>query len=175
MKNKKLESKLSAEIISFLSARKTLNLATLDQDGHPYASYAPFAHLDDHLYVLLSDIAIHGTNLRGDSRAAIQIVEDESEAATIFARVRVNYQVQAEHIPHQSGEEFELGIKALADKHGDRIQNLASLSDFNLFKLKPIHGRFVRDFGRAYALTGGTLSGESIDHLRDGHKPRSVA
>ena len=57
MKNKGLEQKLSDEILDFLNTRKTLNLSSLDADGYPYASYAPFAILNENIYVLLSDIA----------------------------------------------------------------------------------------------------------------------
>jgi putative heme iron utilization protein len=172
MKNKGLEKRLSDEIIDFLNNRKTLNLSSLDEDGHPYASYAPFALGEESIYVLLSDIAVHGRNLKNNPKAAVLVVEDESEAATIFARIRVNYQVKADHVELDS-EDYKAGIKALSEKHGDRIHNLAGLTDFNLFRLTPLGGRYVKDFGRAYAIAGNTLSGESIDHLRDGHKPRA--
>lgn len=173
MKNKGLEQRLGDEIIDFLNTRKTLNLASLDEDGYPYASYAPFATGDECIYVLLSDIAIHGKNLRNTPKAAVQIVEDESEAATIFARIRVNYQVQAKHIELDS-DEYKTGIEQLFKKHGERIHKLAELSDFNLFRLNPLGGRYVKDFGRAFAIAGDTLCGESIDRLRDGHKTRAT-
>jgi hypothetical protein len=46
------------------------------------------------------------------------------------------------------------------------------MTDFNLFKLTPLGGRYVKDFGKAFTIAGNTLTGESIEHLRDGHKPR---
>ncbi|GAA3921108.1 HugZ family protein [Litoribacillus peritrichatus] len=174
MKNKGLEQRLSDEILTFLDSRRTLHLSSLDEDGHPYASYAPFALGTECIYVLLSDIAVHGRNLKQNSKAAVLIVEDESQAATIFARIRVNYQVSAQHLQIDS-EEYKTGIHQLFKKHGDRIHNLAELSDFNLFKLTPLGGRYVKDFGRAFSIAGNTLTGESIDRLRDGHKPRVSA
>ncbi|ROS00352.1 hypothetical protein EDC56_3003 [Sinobacterium caligoides] len=175
MKNKAMEVRLADELLDFLQTRRTLHLSTLDQDGHPYASYAPFAIGDDCFYVLLSDIAIHGVNLRNDPKAAVLVVQDESESQTIFARVRVNYQVSAEHIPFESGEAYDAGIQALFDKQGERIHNLSKMTDFNLFKLTPLGGRYVKDFGRAYTIAGHSLTGESIEHLSDGHKPRAGA
>ena len=172
MKNKGLEKRLGDEIIEFLNSRKTLNLSSLDEEGYPYASYAPFALGDECIYVLLSDIAIHGNNLKQNEKAAVQIVEDESEAATIFARIRVNYQVHASHIELDT-DEYKAGVESLFKKHGERIHNLAALSDFNLFRLTPLGGRYVKDFGRAFAIEGKTLAGESIDRLRDGHKKRA--
>ncbi|WP_339339679.1 pyridoxamine 5'-phosphate oxidase family protein [uncultured Oceanicoccus sp.] len=175
MKNKAMENRLGDELKEFLTSRHTLHLSSLDRNGHPYASYAPYAISDDCIYVLLSDIAIHGINLKNNPKAAVLIVEDESEAQTIFARIRVNYQVEAKHICHEAGEAYDKGIKYLFQKHGERIQNLSELSDFNLFKLIPLGGRFVKDFGRAYTIAGNSLIGESIEHLRDGHKPRVSA
>jgi hypothetical protein len=175
MKNKAMEMRLNQEILDFLNTRKTLHIASLDGDDHPYASYAPFALGDECLYVLLSDIAIHGENLKRNAKAAVLMVEDESESETIFARIRVNYQVEAEHIPHDDSEPFNEGINRLFNRHGERILNLSKLSDFNLFKLIPLGGRYVKGFGQAYTIMGHSLAGESIDHLRDGHKPRVAA
>ncbi len=175
MKNKAMEDRLGDELKDFLASRRTLHLSTLDQDGHPYASYAPYAIGNDCIYVLLSDIAIHGINLKHNPKAAVLIVEDESEAQTIFARIRVNYQVKAEHISHKAGKDYDEGIDYLFQKQGERVHNLSQLTDFNLFKLTPLGGRFVKDFGRAYTIAGNSLTGESIEHLRDGHKPRVSA
>ena len=172
MKNKALESRLSDELKDFLHSRKTLHLSSLDQNGHPYASYAPFAIGDDCLYVLLSDIAVHGINLKNNPKAAVLIVEDEAQAQTVFARVRVNYQVSAMQIPHDAGADYERAIDCLYQRQGERIYNLSKMSDFNVFKLIPLGGRYVKDFGRAYTIAGRSLTGESLEHLSDGHKPR---
>ncbi|MCL6417468.1 pyridoxamine 5'-phosphate oxidase family protein [Aestuariirhabdus sp. Z084] len=173
MKNKHLEQKLGEEIIAFLNHRKTLSLASLDEQGAPYASYAPFAVDDNSIFVLLSDIALHGKNLKRDKRAAVQVVEDETEAASIFARIRVSYQVEAHPVALDS-EAYQSGIECLSNKHGDRINKLAVLSDFNLFRLTPLGGRYVKDFGRAFEISGHTLAGDNIERLRDGHKPRAA-
>lgn len=174
MKNKVLESRLSDEVIAFISSRKTLLLASLQDDGTPYASYAPFAIGEDCLYVLLSDIAVHAKNLQANPQASVLIVEDEDSCREIFARLRVNYRVHAEHIAVDSAA-WTLGIETLAGRHGSRINSLSQLSDFNLFKLQPQGGRYIKDFGRAYTLAGTTLAGEVVDHMSDGHKARTVA
>jgi putative heme iron utilization protein len=173
MKNKALEIRIADELLGFLDRRRTLHLSTLDESNHPYASYAPYAIGDDCFYVLLSDIALHGINLTSNGKAGVLIVEDESEAETIFARIRVNYQVNAQLIDFDAGEEYERAINCLYKKQGERIHSLRKLTDFNLFKLTPIGGRFVRDFGKAYSIAGNSLTGESIEHLRDGHRPRA--
>ncbi len=172
MKNKSLETRIADDLLNFLKSRRTLHLSTLDANNHPYSSYAPYAIGDDCFYVLLSDIALHGINLKNNGKAGILIVEDEDQAQTIFARVRVNYQVNAQLINIEDGEQYDQAIDCLYQKQGERIHSLRQLTDFNLFKLTPVGGRFVRDFGKAYAIEGHSLTGENINHLRDGHKPR---
>lgn len=174
MKNQKMESRLQDEILSFIEGCQSLMLASQDEIGDPYASYAPFAPGDECLYILISEIAVHAINLRLNPRASVLIVEDESKAETLFARVRVSYKIDAELIEHGSAQ-WQQGVDILAARHGDRINNLSELSDFRLFKLVPQGGRYVKGFGRAYQIAGNTLSGESLDHMRDGHKKRDVA
>ncbi|WP_237701181.1 MULTISPECIES: hypothetical protein [Methylophaga] len=77
-----------------------------------------------------------------------------------------------ELLPVDSAD-WDVGIQCLTDRHGDRIQNLSQLSDFKLFKLNPIGGRYVKGFGKAYQIDGGSLAGEGLSHLRDGHKKRA--
>jgi putative heme iron utilization protein len=173
LKNKALETRIADELLVFLNSRRTLHLSTVDEDNYPYASYAPYAIANDCFYVLLSDIALHGVNLKNNGKAGVLIVEDESEAEKIFARIRVNYQVNSQLIPFDAGEEYDYAIDCLFKKQGDRIHSLRQLTDFNLFKLTPFRGRFVRDFGRAYAIIGSSLTGENIAHLRVGHKSRA--
>jgi hypothetical protein len=38
--------------------------------------------------------------------------------------------------------------------------------------LTPVSGRYVKSFGKAYTLSGESLSAAVIKHLREGHKPR---
>ena len=174
MKNKALQSRLSDEIISFIGSRKSLQLATLNTDGTQVASYAPFAIGDECLYVLLSEIAVHGVNLQHNRAASVLIVEDEDTAEELFARIRVNNAVRAELMDHGSPE-WRAGLERLIQRHGDRPGNLSELQDFKLFRLSPTRGRYVKGFGRAYSLAGNTLSGEDLAHMTDGHKPRVAA
>ena len=131
MKNKGLEQQISDEIMMMVNSRKTLMLSTLDENNHPYASYAA------------------------------------------FAVGRVSYQIEAEWIQVDS-DAWNVGIALLTERHGQRITNLSQLSDFRLFKLKPKGGRYVKGFGKAYQIDGGTLAGKNLEHLRDGHKKREV-
>lgn len=174
MKNKILETRLNQEVLDFIHGRKSLQLATLAPDGLPYASYAPFAVGDECLYVLLSDIALHAVNLRQNPLASVLVIEDEDSADELFARKRVNYAVRAELLDYDSAG-WHSAMDCLAERHGERPRNLGKHADFKMFRLRPLRGRYVKGFGKAYDLEGETLAGEAVHHLRDGHQERTNA
>ena len=168
------ETRLGKEIMTFIEARKSLHISSLQADGTPYASYAPFAIGDNCLYVLLSDIALHAVNLQHHPVASILLIEDEESAGELFARLRINYRVEACLVERESPE-WAHGIATMVERLGERVQGLSELDDFRLFRLEPRGGRYVKGFGRAYTIGGHTLSGEELSHLRGGHRKRSVA
>lgn len=166
-----MQDRLEDEIINFVHSRKSLHLASIGEDGEPFASYAPFAIGQDCLYVLISDIALHAKNLKANNKASVLVVEDEDSAEELFARIRVNYTMRVEHIAVNS-DGWTDGINTLAERHGPRSRKLSELSDFNLFKLIPKRGRYVKGFGKAYSFIGEALAGTDMDHLREGHVKR---
>lgn len=172
MKNTAMESRLGTEVEGFIRRRRSLQLATIGQDGAPYASYAPFALGIDCFYVLLSEIAVHGVNLQHEPRASVLILEDEDTAEELFARVRVNYSVRAKALSYGSTA-WQEALACLMARHGERPGNLSELQDFKLFRLSPTGGRYIKGFGSAYTLAGNTFSGRAIDQLREGHRPRT--
>jgi len=171
MNNKGLEQQISDEILAMLSNRKSLMLSSLDADGYPYASYAPFAIGDNCLYILISEIAVHAKNLQQHPKASVLIIQDEDSADELFARLRVVYKIDAEHI-HTEDPAWHQGLDKLIERHGELVASLSQMSDFKLFKLHPVGGRYVKGFGKAYKIDAGSLAG-SMSHLRDGHQSRS--
>ncbi len=169
------QDNLQGEITDFIQLQKTLILSSIDPQGQPYASYAPFGIGDECLYVLLSDIALHAVNLKLNPTPSVMIIQDENASGELFARLRVTYRVEATEIAHTAGEAYETGINALVARHGQRINELKQLRDFHLFRLQPVSGRYVKGFGRAYDFSGKSLNGNSISHLRDGHVKRPAA
>jgi len=165
-KEQRLREKLLPEIEEFKAQRSTLQLATQDADGVPNASYAPFALADDGFYILVSELARHGTNLKASKKLSVMLVEDESESKSVFARKRLTFDATAEIVARDS-ETFTKGVAALSNRFGEMIDNLAALNDFNLFKLNPHQGLYVKGFGQAFSLSGAELL--DIDWKRDGH------
>jgi len=174
MSNDLLQTRVQEEVLTFINSRQSLQLATVGKNGEPYASYSPFAIGDDCLYVLLSEMAVHATNLQENSVAAVMIIQDEDSAKELFARKRVNYSIKAELLSYDS-QEWSFGINTLAERHGDRINKLSQLSDFKLFKLIPTGGRYVKGFGKAYTLAGDGLTGNEVQHMTGGHTKRNAA
>ena len=148
-----------------------MHLATLGSDGLPFASYAPFAIDDESLCIVLSDIAVHGMNLKACPDASVLIIEDEDTAKELFARKRLAYHVTAQ-APQPGDIEWEKAVSALEHAHGKRPRQLSELADFQVFRLTPSSGRFVTGFGRAYSLEGGSLTRAQINHLQIGHRSR---
>ncbi|CAA0081912.1 putative protein [BD1-7 clade bacterium] len=174
MKNTAMQARLDTEILDFVASRKTLQLASIDENGLPFSSYAPFAIGDDCIYVLLSEIAVHGINLMVNPRASALVIEDEDTADILFARKRVNYQMRVENIEYQA-DGWDLGIETLVHRHGEISANLSQKEDFKLFRLIPERGRYVKGFGKAYSFSGDSLTGDVLDHMRDGHVDRKTS
>lgn len=173
MKNPVLEQRIKDEMLAMLNSNKSLHIASIGLDGLPYSSYAPYAVGEHCIYVLLSEIALHGINLQHNPYVSVLIIEDEKTAAELFARLRINYRMKVTPADYQS-ELWQQGINTLQQRHGERIANLSMLNDFKLFRLTPEAGRYVKGFGKAYSFSGSGFFGDALDHLRDGHQQRSA-
>ncbi|MFD2178140.1 heme utilization protein HutZ [Veronia pacifica] len=165
-KAERLQNRLGPEIQAFRDERKTLQLGTVDKDGKPHTSYAPFAFSKRGYYILVSDLAQHGLNLKVSPDVSIMMIEDETEARSIFVRRRLSFDTIAEPV-HRDSDNWEEGIAVMSERLGEMIDNLSQLTDFNLYRLNPMNGRYVKGFGQAYDVSGEDLL--SVLHLADGH------
>lgn len=61
---------------------------------------------------------------------------------------------------------------ALISRFGEMAESLSKLNDFNLYKLVPDNGRYVKGFGQAFNVFGNDL----VDflHLDEGHGNKST-
>lgn len=166
MKNTKLQQSLISEIEAFLHNRKSLVFATIGQDNLPHASYAPFGIYQQHLYVFVSQLAIHTQHLLDNNNASVLVIEDEDSCADVFARQRLNYQVTVETIGRDEALWAEV-IASMKHRLGDNMDILSQLGDFILFQLTPYSGRYVKGFGKAYELSGSDLLLEQLEHIRN--------
>lgn len=151
---------------ALLNRSRSLILATINPDGSPLASYAPFI-IDERrqFYVFISQLAAHTANLRRTEQASVMLIEDESTAAEIFARQRVTFQCQATLVSRNSPA-GEAALAAYEARFGQMVGLLKSLPDFQLFKLQPQSGSLVLGFGQAYEVGGERF--DDLTHRRSG-------
>jgi putative heme iron utilization protein len=133
-------------------------LSTVNSDGAPHASYAPYI-MDDayRLYIFTSGLSAHTQNLLKRQQASVLIIEDEASCQQVFARQRITYDCQAEVIERHSAP-WEDRANAFEQRFGEIIQMLRPLGDFQIFRLTPYAGRFIMGFGAAYEVNSADLS-----------------
>ncbi|MFD1136402.1 HugZ family pyridoxamine 5'-phosphate oxidase [Paenibacillus urinalis] len=154
--------------VQFINKLRSLMISTIDQNGDPSISYAPFVQYEGKIYIYISKIAKHYDHLERQSKADIMFIEDEMDTANLFARQRVRFQCQALNVGNEGHEEV---FAAFAARFPEKmIQMLRSL-DFSLFELTPGEGRYVAGFGQAYDID---MTTGSIEHVaRDGHTAKA--
>jgi putative heme iron utilization protein len=140
------------EVESFLETFQTLVMASLNPEGEPYASTAPYVRLGNDFYILISTVAQHGRNLLNSEKVSLLFAEDESQCVQPFARKRVTIEAAVtEIIP--ADELFGRVIERFkAHFDPELVTSLSQMGDFHLFKLSPKNGSVVMGFGKAYRL-----------------------
>ena len=165
-KAERLQNRLGPEIQEFRDSRLTLQLGTLNKDGKPHTSYAPFAFSENGYYILVSDLAMHGQNLKHSDAVSIMMIEDESTARSIFARRRLSFDTHATLIERDTPQ-WQEGIGRMQTRLGSMVEDLSQLGDFRLYRLNPLMGRYVKGFGKAFNVSGDEML--SVIHLDEGH------
>lgn len=167
VKQERLQGRLGPEIKEFRQNRKTIQLATVDEEGRPNVSYAPFVQNQEGYFVLISQIARHARNLESNPHVSLMMIEDETESKQLFARKRLTFDAVATTVERDSDLWHQI-IAQMQERFGEIIDGLSQLQDFILFNLKAERGLFVKGFGQAYQVSGDDL----IDfvHLQEGHR-----
>ena len=153
------------EYQNLLGKQQSLQMATLDAEDLPEASYAPFVWFDDACYLYLSLLAKHTQNLCVNPSIGLLLIEDQADARNQFARRRIIWQGKVEKIERHA-EMFKAVMQAFRDRFGDFIDVIEPLQDFLLFKVAPTSGRYIRGFAQAYQLSGDGLN--QFTHINPG-------
>lgn len=167
VKQERLQGRLGPEIKEFRQERRTLQLATVDEEGRPNVSYAPFVQNQEGYFVLISDIARHARNLKANPQVSLMMIEDEESSKQLYARKRLTFDATASVVDRES-ELWTQVIAQMKERFGEIIDGLSQLQDFSLFNLKAENGLFVKGFGQAYQVSGDDLV--DFVHLQEGHK-----
>lgn len=151
-------SEKANELSNLLESQRTLLLATASPTGIPDLSYAPFVRdKNGRFYIFISELAAHTAYILINPQASVLIIRPESETKNLFARERATFECNVAEIARNELKYAEI-LDALQNHFGDIIVVLRSLSDFHLFVLTPVSGRYVAGFGQAYTIdlqTGG--------------------
>ncbi|MEJ8677402.1 heme utilization protein HutZ [Plesiomonas shigelloides] len=166
-RQERLQNRLQPEIAEFRNECRTVVLATVDADGMPNVSYAPFVQLADGYYVLISEIARHARNLQQVPRTSLMMIEDESQSRQLFARKRLTFDARVEKVARDTAS-WQEAVAALEARHGDIVANLSQMADFILFRMVPEQGLYVKGFGQAFQVSSDDLV--DVVHLQEGHK-----
>jgi putative heme iron utilization protein len=123
---------------ALLASGRHAALATLLDDGHPYASLVAFAADDRGPVLLLSDLAEHTRNLRRDARASLLLAEPGADDP--LARPRATFVGRC-----AAAARGEVAALYLA-RHPEAAGYL-ELRDFSFWRLEVEAVRFVGGFG----------------------------
>ncbi|MGL4820166.1 MAG: pyridoxamine 5'-phosphate oxidase family protein, partial [Bacilli bacterium] len=124
----------------FIAGQKTLVLSTVDQEGQPFQSYAPFVKKEDAFYIYISRTAEHHDFLAAHPVAHMMILKDESASQNQFARERTHMRVNATMLGEAEHEHiFEL----FNEQHPPQLITMLRGLDFSLFKLTADTARYV--------------------------------
>ena len=92
-------------------------------------------------------------------------LEAEEQAENIFSRKRATFDCDAEVVERDS-EEWQKIMSLFDDIAGELMQTLRMLADFQLIRLRPNSGLFVKGFGKAYEISGVRMDDLSHVNLR---------
>ena len=141
-------------MLDFIKDFESVIIGTLDEEGLPFGSYAPFVHTNHKFYIFISDVAKHAINLKRRSKASLMFIEDEAKAEQIFARKRVSLQCSSEVIAREDAK-FQEVMNLFKTKFSeDMVGMLMGMSDFNLYELSTDYGEATYGFGEAYNIGG---------------------
>jgi heme iron utilization protein len=131
-------------------------LGTL-HDGEPNLAMVAYAFDGDFsaFYIHVSRLGKHTTDMENDPRVSLLIAEADDRRPDPQTLGRVSIRGVAEILPRTNPDYAQ--IKNIYLERFPEAEQVFSLGDFNLWRIKPKGGRFVAGFGRAFNLSPETL------------------
>ena len=151
-------TKAQAEYEKFPEEFNSIIISTVNKQGIPHASYAPFI-MDNNknIYIYVSGLATHTQNIHNHPFVSVLFIDDEIKTKQIFARRRLNFDCTTTFITRET-EKWQEIVDKFQLRFGDLISTLRSLPDFRILQLTPNSGRFVIGFGAAYNINNDNLN-----------------
>jgi putative heme iron utilization protein len=147
-----------AEYEKFPEEFTSIIISTVNKQGIPNASYAPFLMDDDkNIYIYVSGLATHTQNIQNHPFVSVLFIDDEIKTKQIFARRRLNFDCTANLLERET-EQWQEIVDKFQVRFGELISTLRSLPDFRILQLTPNSGRFVIGFGAAYNISNDNIN-----------------
>ena len=161
MEHKNPHIQLIDEYVNFMKEAKSVYISSINEYGKPEISYSPCV-VDDkkNTYIIVSDLSKRTSSLVQERDVSLMFIEPEDQCKELYVRTRLLFDcstVQIERLSDTWNEQVTIFLK----KFGDIIGVLTSLADFKMFSFKPLHGTYVKGFGKAYTINVG----EPQDHV----------
>ncbi|MCA6067663.1 pyridoxamine 5'-phosphate oxidase family protein [Chryseobacterium sp. RG1] len=154
---------LAPKVKELIGRSKSVILATVDAEGTPNSSYAPFVQVENTFYILVSFMAKHTKNLADGRKTSVMFIEDESATKQIYARERLTIEASTSQVERDS-ETWNTVVSQLKETHGKVVDVIAEMKDFILIGLHPVKGSYVNGFGSAYFVDENL---EIMEHRND--------
>lgn len=154
---------LAPKVRELIARTQSVILATVDAEGNPNSSYAPFVEINNRFYILVSFMARHTKNLAEGRKVSAMFIEDESATKQVYARERLTFDVSASQIERDS-DDWNNIVSKLKERHGKVVDILNEMTDFILIELSPVKGAYVNGFGSAYFVDANL---EIMEHRND--------
>ena len=141
---------------SLLSTARTMTIATITGEGASEieTGFSPFARLDDGSFVIYtSRLSAHVRALLAGNPAQFTIIQDEEQAANIWARHRLKFTASWQEIPRDD-ERFSTYCALIGAMSGPTMDLIKQFTDFHLLQITPIEGVLVTGFAAAYKVDG---------------------
>lgn len=142
---------IKQEILDFQHGFGSVIIASIDENHHAIASYAPLLRYQDRFFIYISQTAEHYQSIKQNPNAIeVLFLEDESKAKSIILRKRLKYKTKA--IFREKDSEFEQIFDHFEASHPNSsgLSAIRKMGDFHLIELFFQEGRFVKGFGAAY-------------------------
>ena len=165
------------EARTLVAAAKSGSLASLSDDGTPWASIITFGATGAGEPVLVvSTMAEHGRNLAREPKASIAIAEPVPEGEDPLDRARITL---AGHVIVPEGAEADAALEAHA-AHYPFARGYATYADFTIYVLRVERVRWVGGFARMSTVEADDYATAAVDptapgaayarqHLNDDH------
>jgi putative heme iron utilization protein len=126
-------------------------LATL-HEGEPNLAMVAFAFAEDFsaFYIHVSRLGKHTRDMEIDSHVSLLVAETDDGRPDPQTLARVSVQGTAETLPREAPDYSQ--VKTIYLNRFPESEQLFSLGDFNLWRIRPAGGRFVAGFARAFSL-----------------------